>query len=577
MEERARDTIRYLSQYVRPHRNILLVSVALSVISTGLGLIQPVFAKVLIDKVFIEGRHELLYAVLVGVVSLLLMSFLVRVSNSYIYTRYSAQVLFQMRQDLFDHLQRAPLTLFTKKKIGDIYSRIAGDMADIQALVTDTIPGYLFNSVTCVITAGFLFWLNWRMALISVCFLPIALYVISQLRPRLLELGREVAENNADIAHFLFESLSGIGLIRAFGAERLEGEKLREKHEGMLRFLLRYQVLGALSGAVPTLYTVVNTIVVFGYGGYLVINESLSIGGLVAFTAYQARLFGPLHGLMEGFLAMQKSRVALGRVEEILDLDPAFPEEGDIVIESQAFLGGITLEGVSFAYEENEPVLRDLTIHIPEGKVTAIVGPSGVGKTTICHLIMRLFDPEAGRTVIDGKDLRELKMEWWRNQVALVSQDTFLFHSTIAENIRFSKPEATDGQIIEAARAACIHEFIASLPEGYQTVVGDRGLRLSGGQKQRLSIARAILIEPKILILDEAMAFLDTSAETRLKETIRSLMQGKTTLLVSHRASTIEGADWIIALGTDGLLYEGNPSGYPTQGSAEPYDEAIGK
>jgi ATP-binding cassette subfamily B protein len=302
--------------------------------------------------------------------------------------------------------------------------------------------------------------------------------------------------------------------------------------------------------------------VVFGYGGYLVINESLTIGGLVAFTAYQARLFGPLQGLMEGFLAMQKSRVALSRVKEIFDVEPAFREEGEVVIASQAFHGGIALEGVSFAYEKDEPVLRDLSIRIPEGKVTAIVGPSGVGKTTICHLIMRLFDPEAGRVVIDGKDLKELKMEWWRNQVALVSQDTFLFHSTITENIRFSKPEATGGQIVGAARAACIHEFIESLPEGYQTVVGDRGVRLSGGQKQRLSIARAILIEPKILILDEATAFLDTSAESRLKETIRSLMDGKTTLVVSHRPSTIEGADRIIALGTDGLLYEGDPSGF---------------
>jgi ABC-type multidrug transport system fused ATPase/permease subunit len=424
-------------------------------------------------------------------------------------------------------------------------------MADIQALVTETIPGYLFNSLTCVITAGFLFWLNWQMALISVCFLPLALYVISLLRPRLLDLGRDVAEGNADIAHFLFESLSGIGLIRAFGAERLESEKLREKHEGMLRFILRYQVLGVLSGSVPTLYTVVNTVVVFGYGGYLVINESLSIGGLVAFTAYQARLFGPLQGLMEGFLAMQKSRVALSRVKEILDVEPAFRQEGDLVIESHAFQGRIVLDGVSFTYEKEEPVLRDLSLSIPGGKVTAIVGPSGAGKTTICHLIMRLFDPDSGKIVVDGKDLKELKMEWWRNQVALVSQDTFLFHSTIAENIRYSKPKATDRQIMDAAHAACIHEYVESLPEGYQTVVGDRGVRLSGGQKQRISIARAILMEPRILILDEAMAFLDASAESRLKETIRSLMQGKTTIIVSHRRSTIQGADGIITLEGD--------------------------
>jgi ATP-binding cassette subfamily B protein len=577
MEETLRATIRYLAQYVRPHRTVLLVSIALSVVSTGLGMIQPLFAKVLIDKVLIGRDHELLITILIAVVCLLVVSFLLRVTNSYIYTRYSARVLFRMRQDLFDHLQRAPLTLFTKKKLGDIYSRIASDMADIQGLVTDTIPGYLFNSLTCVITAAILFWLNWKMALLSVLFLPFAVYVIGRIRPRLLHLGREVAETNADIAHFLFESLSGIGLIRAFGAERVESDKLEEKHEGVLGLLLRYQVLGALSGSVPTLYTIVNTLIVFGYGGYQVINGSLSIGSLVAFTAYQARLLGPLQALMDSFLAMQKSRVALSRVKEIFDVEPAFREEGDVVIASQAFQGRIVLEGVSFAYEKDEPVLRDLSVRIPGGKVTAIVGPSGVGKTTICHLIMRLFDPEEGRVVIDGKDLKELKIEWWRNQVALVSQETFLFHSTIAENIRFSKPEATDGQIIEAARAACIHDFIESLPEDYQTVVGDRGVRLSGGQKQRLSIARAILIEPKILILDEATAFLDASAESRLKETIRSLMEGKTTLVVSHRPSTIEGADRIIALGTDGLLYEGDPSGYPTQISAEPYDLAIGK
>jgi ABC-type multidrug transport system fused ATPase/permease subunit len=408
-----------------------------------------------------------------------------------------------------------------------------------------------------------------------VCFLPLAVYGIGRLRPRLLDLGRQVAEGNADIAHFLFESLSAIGLIRAFGAEKAESEKLREKQEGMLRFLLRYQVLGALSGSVPTLYTVVNTIVVFGYGGYLVINESLSIGGLVAFTAYQARLFGPLQGLMEGFLAMQKSRVALGRVKEILDVEPAFREEGTVVLDGRTFQGRVAFEGVSFAYEKEEPVLRDLSLRIPEGKVTALVGPSGVGKTTVCHLIMRLFDPNAGRVLIDGRDLRELKMEWWRNQVALVSQDTFLFHSTIAENVRFSKPEATDPQMIEAARTAGIHAFIESLPEGYQTVVGDRGVRLSGGQKQRVSIARAILMEPRLLILDEATAFLDASAESRVKETVRALMQGKTTLVVSHRASTIEGADRIIALGTEGLLFEGDARDYLS--TADPFSLSKGR
>jgi len=569
MEETLRATIRYLGQYVRPHRTVLLVSIALSVVSTALGMIQPLFAKVLIDKVLIGRHHELLATILIAVVCLLVLSFFLRVTNSYLYTHYSARVLFRMRQDLFEHLQRVPLSLFTRKKLGDIYSRIASDMADIQALVTDTIPGYLFNSLTCVITAAILFWLNWQMALLSVLFLPFAVYVISRIRPRLLNLGREVAETNADIAHFLFESLSGIGLIRAFGAERLESDKLAEKHEGVLRLVLRYQVLGALSGSVPMLYTIVNTLVIFGYGGYQVIHGSLSIGSLVAFTAYQARLLGPLQALMAGFLDMQKSRVALSRVKEIFDVAPAFHEDGDIALDRETFKGEITFDRVSFAYEEEEPLLRDLSFRIPAGKVTAVIGPSGVGKTTICHLIMRLFDPDSGKIELDGLDLKRFRMEWLRNQVAIVSQDTFLFHNTIAENIRFPMPGATDEQIVEAARSACIHEFIEALPARYDTVVGDRGVRLSGGQKQRLSIARAILTGPRILILDEATAFLDPSAEGRLKETIRSLMEGKTTLVVSHRPSTIEGADRIIALGTEGLLYEGDPESYGHRAETE--------
>ena len=562
MEEDLRATIRYLGRYVQPHRKVLLVSIALSVVSTALGMIQPLFAKVLIDKVLIGRRHELLFAILAAVICLLLVSFFLRVANSYLYTRYSARVLFRMRQDLFDHLQRVPLSLFTRKKLGDIYSRIASDMADIQALVTDTIPGYLFNTLTCVITAAILFWLDWRMALLSVLFLPFALYVIGRIRPRLLDLGREVAETNADIAHFLFESLSGIGLIRAFGAERLEAGRLAQKQEGMLQLLLRYQVLGALSGSVPALYTVVNTIVVFGYGGYQVIHGSLTIGSLVAFTAYQARLLGPLQALMEGFLAMQKSRVALGRVKEIFDVAPAFREDGDMVPAAGAFKGEIAFDRVSFAYEPDEPLFSGLSFRMPAGGVTALIGPSGVGKTTICHLIMRLFDPDGGRILLDGTDLRRFRTAWLRSRVAIVSQDTFLFHSTIAENIRFARPEAAADEIVEASRAACIHEFVEGLPAGYDTVVGDRGVRLSGGQKQRLSIARAVLTRPGILILDEATAFLDPSAEGRLKETIRSLMQGKTTLVVSHRPSAVEGADRLIVLGAGGLLYEGDPDGY---------------
>ena len=546
-----------LSKYLKPHKKVLIISFLLSLISTALGMIQPLFAKVLIDKVLLSQQYELLLTLLAAVICLLVISFLIRVSNSYIYTRYSAKLLFQMREDLFDHLLKVPLSFFSKRKIGDIYSRIAADMADIQGLVTDTLPGYLFNFLTCLLTATILLWLNWQMAVLSFCFLPVAIYLVSLIRPKLLKLAKNLAESNADIAHFLFESLTGTSLIRAFGAEKLESKKLQEKQSGILKILLRYQVLGAFSRSVPTFYTILNTIVVFGYGGFLVMKGSLSIGSLVAFAIYQGRVFGPLQGLMDGFLAMQKAKVAINRVKEILDVQPAFQEDGEIELSGQALKGEISVENVSFAYEEEEPVLNNLSFHIPAGKITAIMGPSGIGKTTICHLIMRLFDPDSGTVALDGVNFKALKIEWLRNQIALVSQDTFLFHSTILENIGYSKPEASEEEIVAAAKAACIHDYIRSLPDHYQTVVGDRGVRLSGGQKQRISIARSILMEPRILILDEATAFLDNSVEKQLKETIRLLMQGKTIIVISHRLSTIQGVDKIIALEKEGIVYEG--------------------
>ena len=546
-----------LSKYLKPHKKVLIISFLLSLISTALGMIQPLFAKVLIDRVLLSQEYKLLLTLLAAVICLLVISFLIRVSNSYIYTRYSAKLLFQMREDLFDHLLKVPLSFFSKRKIGDIYSRIAADMADIQGLVTETLPGYLFNFLTCLLTATVLLWLNWQMAVMSFCFLPVAIYLISLVRPKLLKLAKNLAESNADIAHFLFESLTGTSLIRAFGAEKLESEKLQEKQAGILKILLRYQVLGAFSRSVPTFYTILNTIVVFGYGGFLVMKGSLTIGSLVAFAIYQGRVFGPLQGLMDGFLAMQKAKVAINRVKEILDVQPAFQEDGNIELSGHALKGEISVENVSFAYEEEEPVLNKLSFHIPAGKITAILGPSGIGKTTICHLIMRLFDPDSGTVALDGVNFKAFKIEWLRNQIALVSQDTFLFHSTILENIGYSKPKAGKEEIVAAAKAACIHDYIRSLPDHYQTVVGDRGVRLSGGQKQRISIARSILMEPRILILDEATAFLDTSVEKQLKETIRLLMQGKTTIVISHRLSTIQGVDKIIALEKEGIVYEG--------------------
>lgn len=548
MEVSLRSELKYLAPYLRPHRKALGLSLILSLTSTGLGLVQPYFAKLLIDEVFLGGKRALLMPLLSALVALLVLSFGVRMANSFLYTRYSAGLLFKMREDLFAHLQKAPLGFFAKRKIGDIYSRIATDMADVQGLLTETIPHYAFNLVTCLITAGILLWLNWKMALLTFVCLPLAVVVTNKIQPKLLALARSVAEHNADLSHFLFESLSSTSLVRAFNAEHLEGERLRERQSRLLDFLLQHQVLKVISGSVPTVIIVVNTLVVFGYGGFLVLSGSLTIGSLVAFSIYQGRVFPPLQGLFDGYLALQKARVALSRVREILAIAPATTVSGEVQLQDGELKGTIAFEQVSFAYEGEEWVVQDLSFQVPCASVTALMGPSGAGKSTICHLVLRLFDPQHGRITLDGIDLQRFDLQWLRRHIALVSQDTFLFHTSVGENIRFARPDASPEQIMEAARAAGIHEFIASLPQGYETVVGDRGVRLSGGERQRISIARAILTDPRILILDEATAFLDALTEERIKAALQTLMQGRTVLVVSHRASSVEGAGKIVVL-----------------------------
>lgn len=553
-----------MRRYLEPHRKAFAFSTLLSVVSTGLGLVQPYFSKILIDGVLLSGNSARLVPVLSGLLLLLVLAFAIRVINSYIYTLYSARLLFRMREDLLGHLHRIPLVFFSKNKTGDIYSRIASDMADIQQLCTVTLPHAFFDFFTCTITVSILLWLNWQMALISFVFLPVGVYMLRKIRPKLTELSRNIAESNADIAHSLFESLSGTSVVRALGAEGLECRRLGEKHSEALGILLRYQIIGALSSSIPTLFILVNTLVVFGYGGFSVLAGSLSVGELVAFSIYQGRVFSLLQSMMDSFLVVQKSKVSLERVGEILAIEPSIRQDGDLSPPDEKVRGAISFHNVSFSYDGSEPVLQDLSFHIPGGQVTALVGPSGIGKSTVCHLILRLLDPCSGTITLDGTDLKRFKTEWLRSRVALVSQDIFLFHTTILDNIRYARPEAREEEVIEAAKAACIHDFILSLPQGYRTIVGDRGARLSGGQRQRISIARTVLLKPRILLLDEATAFLDASVEEDLRNTIAELMQERTILVVSHRASTIRNARNVVVLGPHGVVYEG------------PYDRELG-
>lgn len=547
--------ITYLYSYIKEHKKVLIFSFILSIISAAIGMIQPLFAKIIIDRVLLANNKKLLMPILIIMILIITVGFIIRIANNYIYTRYSAKFLFKMREDMFYHLHKIPLTFFSKTKIGDIYHRISSDMAEVQGFVTTTLPNYLFDFLTCVITTAILFWLNWKMALASLIFMPIAAYIIIKIRPILLIIGKKTAEKNADLSHFIFESISGASLIRSFGAEKFERKKMEEKHSGILKYILKYQILGAVTGVIPVMFTIINIIIVFGYGGILVINGSLTIGGLVAFSIYQGRVFTPLQGLINGLLSIQNTKVSLARVKEILDILPEHNKEENTVFKKRSLRGDIVFKNISFAYKKKEPVLTNVSFSIPAGKTTAIIGASGAGKTTICHLITRLFIPDFGIITIDDINLGNIEINLLRKQIAFVSQDAFLFHTSIIENIRFSKQGASDAEIIQAAKAACIHDFIISLPNGYDTVIGDRGAMLSGGQKQRIAIARAVLIKPRILILDEATAFIDTQSEQRLKKTVSELMKNRTIIIVSHHRLSIKNADTILVC-KKGKVYE---------------------
>lgn len=555
------DRLRWVGEYLRPYRTTLIITTLLSFLSTILGMVQPYFSKVMIDTVFLGKNHRALFPLLATLIVLFIVSFFMRTGNRYLFTRYSARFLFDLRAGLFSHLHRVPFTFFTGIKIGDLYSRIASDMADIQGLVTETIPMFLFNLLTFLVTSAILFWLNWKMALMTLGFLPVAILIVRRLQPKILALNGEVARGNADIAHFLFEMLGNTRLIRLFNARKRERERLNEKQEGLVSLLLRHQVLGAAAGSVPALFIIINTLIVFGYGGTLVLDGNLTIGSLVAFSIYQGRVLGPIQGIMNGYLSLQKARVALDRVSEIRDLEAEEPDDAGEIIEALEFRGDIAFDNVSFSYGETR-IMNNLSFSLPAGRVTALVGPSGSGKSTICHLLLKLIRPDSGRITLDGVDLAGLRTDWLRKNIGLVSQDIFLLHTSIEENIRFAAPHADFKAVKRAAKAACIDDFIQSLPLGYDTVVGDNGVRLSGGQKQRISIARAMLSDPKILILDEATAFLDTEVEERLKDAVTQLTAGRTILLVSHRPSSIQHADKLIACAGNGLTYEGSVEGY---------------
>lgn len=558
---------RRIFAYIVPYWRRLTLVFALSMVSTLLGLAQPYITKLLIDEALLQRNMRALVTVAVLMVVVTVAGFALNIVSSYRYVAVSAAVLFDMRLSVYQHLQKLSPRFYTRTKLGEIVSRLNNDISEVQRVAADTLLAAISNLIFLIGSVVIMVLLNWKLFFVSILLIPVSVIALKHYRRKLTDRVRGMRERSADIGSFLIESLMGMRLIVASNTEESEVARFRAKNRGFVDALLSMQLVSFFAGAFPGTVLTLSTALVFLYGGKLVIEGAMTIGALVAFMAYHMRLLAPVQNLMGLYTSVATARVSLDRVFEILDA-PVEVKESPAALELREVRGDIEFENVTLKYDRETVVLDAVSFKIPAGSLCAIAGPSGVGKSTVADLVLRFYDPQAGTITLDGRDLRDVRLADLRREVVLVEQTAFLFNSTIAENIRYGRPEALIEEVTQAAKSASIDEFIRSLPEGYDTQVGERGQALSAGERQRIALARALLRDPAVLVLDEPTASVDPITEQTIAAALRSVMKGRTTVVISHRLSLIEQADWVVVIDNGRVVEAGPPDELLASGKA---------
>jgi ATP-binding cassette subfamily B protein len=548
--------LRRILAFFRPYLPQEAQVLACILVVALLGLLPPLFTRWLIDGAIPARDMHAVSLAVGGMVASALVAGALGVYQGFLNSLIGEGIMRDIRTSLVAHLHRMPLSFFTGTKTGEIMNRVSNDVDNIDNVVTGTLVSIVTNLFTMVTTVVTIFVLDWRLALVAMAVIPLMIVPLSPVGRRMYDVRKLTREKRDEIESITQEtlSISGITLIKSFVRERFERERFYQAGTELMKLEISLAMVGRWFIAAITALVVIGPAVVWLAGGWLAITSGLSIGTIVAFVVFLGRLYGPASALAGVQVQVVSALAVFERIFEYLDMAPEGAEKPDATV-LRDVRGEIAFEGVEFSYSPERSALRSVTFRVAPGEMAAFVGPSGAGKTTITQLVPRFYDPQAGAVRIDGHDVRDVTLASLRENIGIVTQETYLFHDTIAANLRYARPAATDAELISAARAANIHEFVASLPDGYQTVVGERGHKLSGGERQRLAIARVLLKNPRVLILDEATSALDSANEAAIQAALVPLLEGRTSLVIAHRLSTVQNADVIFVV-EDGRITE---------------------